>query len=294
MSLKRINVGYIYAALCMLSWSFIPIVARLGQAELDNFQLLFWSNILSLTALSLLFILLNGFSNRVVSKREIVRGLFLGSLGCSAYYLLLYYGYANGNSIEVLLVQYSWPIQMVLLASLILKEPLSLIKFFSVILGFLGIVIIITKGRLFDVQFSGLGVGITVFLGAFCFAIFSVLSKGSKMDGFFFTIVLFAGGTITSIFALLLFSEIQLPNKQELLPVFCNGIFINGFSYLLWILALRKISAASAGVMIFVTPLLSTIWLITFFDEILYSAYIIGGGIVILSSFYSLLDRNGS
>ena len=293
MFLKRINIGYIYAALCVLSWSFIPVVARLGQVKLDNFQLLFWSNMLSLLALSLLFILLNGFSYRVTSKKEVIQGLFLGSLGCCIYYLLLYYGYANGNSIEVLLVQYSWPIQMVLLASLILKEPLSLIKLFSVILGFLGIVVIITKGRLFDVEFSGLVVSLTVFFGAFCFAVFSVVSKGSKMDGFLFTIILFSGGTITSLLALLLFSEVQLPSKKELLPVFLNGIFINGFSYLLWILALRKISAVSAAVMIFLTPLFSTIWLITFFDEVLYSAYIVGGCIVILSSFYSLLDRNG-
>mgnify|MGYP001192314382 FL=1 len=288
------NSGYVYAALCVISWSFIPVVSRLGQVDLDNFQLLFWSNILSLIVLSLAFTFSQGLSFRGASIRAVPYVLFLGSLGCSIYYLFLYYGYANGNSIEVLLIQYSWPLQMVLLANLILKEALSFKKFLILIAGFFGIVIIITKGRIFDVQFSGLEVGITVLIGAFCFALFSVLSKRSNMDVFLFTMVLFTGGAVTSIFALFLFSEFQWPNRQELIPVFANGIFINGFSYLLWIFALRKISVTAAGIMIFLTPLFSIIWLIMFFEEVLYSSHILGGCIVILSSFYLLRERNSS
>ena len=125
-------------------------------------------------------LLYKGVTLQFTNRKEIVYGLLLGTLGCSIYYLFLYYGYAAGNSIEVLLIQYSWPIQMVLLANIILKEPLSLIRFLAVITGFIGIILIITKGKLVDVQFSGIEVSITVLAGAFCFALFSVLGKKSN------------------------------------------------------------------------------------------------------------------
>ena len=233
-------------------------------------------------------LLYKGVTLQFTNRKEIVYGLLLGTLGCSIYYLFLYYGYAAGNSIEVLLIQYSWPIQMVLLANIILKEPLSLIRFFAVITGFIGIILIITKGKLVDVQFSGIEVSITVLAGAFCFALFSVLGKRSNMEVFHFVVVLFLGGTISTVIALLLFSEFKLPSRSEIFPVFINGVFINGLSYLLWIFALRKISATSAGVMIFFTPVLSTTWLVIFFDEVLYSSYVLGGVIVILSGMYLL------
>lgn len=37
----------IYALMCVLIWSFIPIVSRFGQNGLDSFQFLFWSNLIS-------------------------------------------------------------------------------------------------------------------------------------------------------------------------------------------------------------------------------------------------------
>ena len=289
---KRINLGYFYAASCVLSWSFIPIVSRLGQSQLDNFQLIFWSNLISLFSIFVIFVLFNGLSYQWMSLKSVFYSLFLGSLGCSIYYLFLYYGYANGNSIEVLIIQYSWPLQMIVLANFILRESLSISKLVTVITGLGGVYIIITKGELLNVQFSGMEVGISVLFGSFCFALFSVLSKISKVEILQFTVLLFLGGSIISSGALFLFSDVQFPDQKEWVPVCLNGIIINGISYLLWLLALKNIPATSAAVFIFFTPVLSAFWIVIFFDEVFYFSYILGGGVVIFSSLYCLKNAN--
>ncbi|MCP4076791.1 MAG: EamA family transporter [Gammaproteobacteria bacterium] len=49
----------------------------------------------------------------------------LGLLGTYLYYLFLYQGYAIATGMEVLVVQYTWPILIVVFSFFILKESLN-------------------------------------------------------------------------------------------------------------------------------------------------------------------------
>ena len=293
LNIKKNKVGYIYAFFCIFAWSFIPVISRLGQITLDFYQLLFWSNIISFTCLGLIFCLSRFLKSNTSSKKNhYLYILFLGSLGCALYYLFLYYGYYEGNSIEVLIIQYSWPLQMILIGSLLMKERLNLSKILAVFFGFFGIMIIITKGDFNQISFTGINVSISVLFGAFCFALFSVLSKKCKIEIFQFSFLIFIGGTITSTLALGLFSSFELPTKKELLPIIINGIFINGVSYIFWLKALKSISITNSAILVFFTPVFSIIWIIIFFNEQFFISYIFGGSIVLVSSLYCLKEKN--
>ena len=291
LNIKRNKVGYLYAFFCILAWSFIPVISRLGQLTLDFYQLLFWSNIISLNCLGLIFYLSGVWKSNTSLKNNYLYNLFLGSLGCALYYLFLYYGYHEGNSIEVLIIQYSWPLQMILLGSLLMKEKLNLSKILAVFFGFMGIVIIITKGDFNQISFTGINVSLSVLLGAFCFALFSILSKKSKVEVFQFSFLIFFGGTITSTVALVFFSTFKFPSAKELLPIIINGIFINGVSYIFWLKALKSISITNSAILVFFTPILSLIWIIVFFKEQFFISYIFGGSVVLLSSLYCLKEK---
>jgi len=75
---------------------------------------------------------------------------FLGFLGSCLYYLCLYYGYSKGEGIQVLVIQYTWPIWITVLSSIILREKLTSRKIFASIIGFIGVIVILTKGELFS------------------------------------------------------------------------------------------------------------------------------------------------
>ncbi|PIE37341.1 MAG: EamA family transporter, partial [Gammaproteobacteria bacterium] len=110
------------ALVCVLAWSFIPIVSRIGQADIDGLQFLFWTNFLS--TLSVGFVTKN-LRIKLAKEFDVIKcsqTMYLGFLGCFLYYLCIYHGYAKGDSVEVLVVQYLWPPMISIFAVFILKE----------------------------------------------------------------------------------------------------------------------------------------------------------------------------
>lgn len=281
----------IYVSICVVLWALIPIVSKLGQDGLDNHQFLFWSSLSSL----IFFIGITLFNGslaalKTISTRKWVFAVFLGFLGTYLYYVLLYFGYANAPGMEVLIVQYSWPILIVILSLFILKEKLTLFKSLSIILGFIGVFFVITKGKITQLQFDNITVVGVVLFAALTFALFSVLSKKIILDDFSLLIIYFITATVISFISMLLFSEWKLPSSQNILPVIINGFFVNGLSYIFWIKALKSGEASFIAPFVFLTPVLSSILLILFFNEPFYNAYLIGMSCVIMGGLFNTLS----
>lgn len=286
------NHGLLYAIACILLWSFIPVVSRFGQANLDNFQFLFWSNSLSLLVVGFFwFIQKSSKPPQTFTIKQFLYILFLGFLGCTFYYLCLYFGYANGIGLEVLVIQYCWPLIMIVLSAILLRERLSFISCAAVAAGFFGILMVLTKGSISELKLANLNVALIVLLGAFSFALFSVLSKKFKGEPYTITTLLFVGGLITSTFSLFIFSKFAWPTHDELIPVIINGAFINGISYIFWLKALEKIKASTAATLVFLAPVLSSIWIVLFFQEPFYLSYAIGLSLVIISGYISVKNQ---
>ena len=129
----------LFALICVISWSFVPVVARVGQVNLDNTQFLFWSNLLS--TFVILFSILVCRKLKFISKYsplEFLQFALLGFLGCCFYYLCLYWGYASGEGLQVLVFQYTWPIYTVVFSLVFLKEKLNNRRIISCVLSFIG------------------------------------------------------------------------------------------------------------------------------------------------------------
>jgi len=273
---------------CIVLWSFIPVVSRLGQQNLDNYQFLFWSSILSFIVLLASTI----FTGKVQSlknynRNQIFTALGLGFLGTFLYYLLLYFGYANAKGLEVLVIQYTWPIFIVFFSFLFLKEKITSRNILAIILGFLGVVIVLTKGNFESVHLSNLSTDFIVLLAAAVFGLFSVLSKKVNFEPFSATLLFFLSATIFSFFAMLFFSIFAIPTTNELIPILGNGILINGFSYILWLRGLSFAIASFLAPFVFLTPILAAILIVLFFQEVFLPVYILGLILVISAGLVS-------
>ena len=287
--------GTIYVLVCVSLWALIPVVAKMGQTTLDNHQFLFWSSLVSFAVLGLAVIFsgnLNKF--REYSFKDWGYLSVLGLLGTYIYYLFLYLGYSKATGMEVLVIQYTWPILIVIFSIFILKERLSLIKITAITLGFAGVIIVLTKGNFQNINISNGPVIALVGAGAACFALFSVLSKNIKKEPLGVVTVYFLTACLASFISMLYFSSFAFPSASELMPVLVNGILVNGFSYLFWLLALRSTEASWLAPFIFITPVLSAIYLIVFFDEPFAAAYGIGLIFVVTGGFVnSIKMRSG-
>lgn len=273
----------IYVSLCVFFWALIPVVSKVGQAELDNHQFLFWSSLISLTTF-IVILIFNKKSKRLIllSADKWVTAIALGFLGTYLYYILLYFGYANSTGLEVLIIQYCWPIFVILLSILILREKLSFKKIIAVLFGFTGIFLVLTKGELKGLNLSNFYVNFLVLLASLSFGLFSVLSKKSEIDSTILVTIYFLTATISSFISMLCFSSFMLPDLESFVPILINGIFVNGISYMFWIKALKLGNTSFIASYVFLTPILSTLFLIIFFDEPFQLVYIAGMASVII------------
>ncbi len=280
-------MAIIYALLCVVAWSCIPVMAKLSQSgeAIDNYQLLFWSNLLSTLAIAPFAVRERGRrKQRPLRWQSLTFTAVLGFLGCCFYYLCLYYGYARANSVDVLIVQYSWPASMAILGVLLLREALTVNKITGIAFGFAAAIIVISKGDFSQLTLENPRVLLIVLLGATGFALFSVLSK--KNDAFSPSVsvfLYFAFATLFALLAMLWQSEWRFPPQTTWLAIALNGIFLNGLSYILWIKALSQADASKIAPLVYFAPVLSVIWLMLIFREPFYSAYAVGIALTVLS-----------
>jgi len=290
-NLSESAIGIIYIALCILLWSLIPTVAKFAQTGLDHHQYLFYSSIISFLSIFIVSLFEKNLKEIYSYSKKIVLVLFALGFLDFFYYLLLYFGYKHANGLEVLVIQYMWPIFIVFLSLIILKEEFTKKKILSVILGFLGVSLVITKGDFTSLDFGQIDVLLIVILGAISFALFSVLSKIVKVNATNAVMIYFFSAIIYSIISVQFFSEFTLPSAKDWISILINGAFLNGISYLFWVKALKTFDASKVAPFIFITPILSAFFLIIFFDEQILTIYFIGLFLVIISGLISSIKR---
>jgi len=267
----------IYTLICVALWGLIPVVSKLGQASLDNHQFLFWSSVVSFIAFLVATVTVKKSKEFLSYKPgDWISAIVLGFLGTYLYYILLYFGYANAQGLEVLVLQYSWPIFIVLLSVFILNEKLTPRRGLAVLLGFVGVALVLTKGNITEIHLDNYFVDMLVIGAALSFGLFSVLSKKVNLEPYTMITIFFLTASIASLVSMLWLSDFSLPTKDSIVPVLVNGLFVNGFSYIFWIKALKETEASFVAPFVFLTPVLSALYLIVFFQEPLLPVYSIG------------------
>lgn len=269
----------IFAVLCVFSWSLIPVISKVGTADISPLQLLFLSNVLSAAVLAcIVFFLRKNIPNCIGQmKNNAMQTSYLGLLGCFLYYLCLYYGYSKANAVSVLVVQYLWPVLAVLLSPFILGEKRKNKNVFIALLGFAGVIIVASKGDANMENFDNISVLTVVLIGALSFAIFSLLSKKLKCHALVATFLFFTWASVFSLIAVLLDGGVKFPSSAAAwVGLFANGIIVNGLSYFWWLRALQLGEVSRIAPFVFLTPILACIWLVLFLGEVFFISYAIG------------------
>ncbi len=271
----------LYISICILSWSFIPVASKEVLKGMNNFAMLFFSNFTS--AVVMLFYM--AFTSRIkklslYSFSDYLKMSFLGFLGSFAYYVLLYKAFSLSLAQEVFIINYTWPILIVIFSAPILKEKLDLIKVTSVLISFVGVLIIVTKGHVLNVKFTSVEGDMLALLGAICFALFSTLGKKVNYDQIIAVFVYFASATIFSATTIGLFKITDI-SASVVFWLLINGLFINGISYIFWFKALKSAQTALISNLVYLTPAVSLLFISLILKEKIHT-YSIAGLVFIL------------
>ena len=283
----------LFALTCVVSWAFIPVVSRYGQSTLDNYQFLFWSSMLSFVVLAV-YTLISGKSKYFLkyTLRDLGIASILGLMGSYVYYLFLYYAYKHTQGLEVLALQYTWPIFIVGFSAVFLKERITKRTLLATSLGFLGVLIIITKGSFHQIYLGNIYIDLLVLLAAAVFGLFSVISKKVNYEPLTATTIFFLSATICSIVGMFEFSKFAYPSSDSFFPLMLNGVLINGLSYVLWLKALSYAEASFVAQLVFLTPVIASILVVLFFGEIFSPIYVLSMGLVIAAGLIAQGKQN--
>lgn len=190
--------------------------------------------------------------------------LALGIYGLFGYHFLFFIALRHAPPVQVNLVNYLWPLGIVLMAPLFLPGiHLRAIHVVAAIVGFAGAALAIVGGTGAQDLAGGFAWGYIAALGsAFIWASYSLLTQRVP---FFPSVAIGLFGLVSGLLSLLCHVLLEPPvtlTTTDWLLVVAMGMGPLGGAFYLWDAALKKGDARHIGLLSFLTPLLSTLALL--------------------------------
>lgn len=200
--------------------------------------------------------------------------LALGIYGLFGYHFLLFMALRWAPAVEANLVNYLWPLGIVLMAPLFLPNvKLTATHLIAACVGFMGAAVAILGDYLFTDGSVGVGAEGSRALGfvlaaisAFIWASYSLMGKRLNMLGRGFpTAAIGLFGLVSGLLSLLCHALLEAPavlSQRDWLLIVVMGLGPLGAAFFLWDAALKKGDARSIGILSYITPLASTMLLL--------------------------------
>ena len=273
----------LYALGAVGLWSTIATAFKIALTHVSPLQLLAFSSFVSF----LFFFVIITLRGRIgelaaCSMKEYLKSAGLGFLNPFLYYLVLFEAYSRLLGQEALVLNYTWPIVLVLLSVLILRKRINLKTVAALVLSFFGVAVIAGRGSFSSFGFSDpLGIGLAVG-SSLVWALFWLFNVKDRREDVLKLCLNFAFGFIYSIIVLAVFGEMKLPVLAGSLAVVYVGLFEMGLTFVLWLSALKLAeSTAFVSNLVFLSPFISLFLLHVVLGEELFFSTILGLVIII-------------
>jgi drug/metabolite transporter (DMT)-like permease len=188
----------------------------------------------------------------------------IGIGGLFGYHFLYFLAFRLAPAIEVNLLNYLWPLLIVLLSALLLKERLTQWHILGAFLGLLGSILVITHAGQVSIQ-AEFSIGYLAALGAaFVWSSYSVLSR--RIGGIPTEMVgVYCGVTAVLAFGFhFIFEQTVVPQGTQWPLVLAMGIGPVGSAFYFWDFGVKNGDIRALAVGAYIIPFLSTMLLIIF------------------------------
>jgi drug/metabolite transporter (DMT)-like permease len=206
--------------------------------------------------------------------------LVLIGIPCYLYYIFYIVALNMIPVIEASMLNYMYPVFLVILAGFFYKEKFTFTKLSSIVLGFIGMLLIVLNGNFNEIRFTNLTGDLFALGGAFCWALFSNLGKMNRADPVISNYVYTFVGFVLSVAVLPFFSNFVVPDLPALAWVSWLGISNIVLSFYLWFRMLRSTSSSLVANLSFLTPFVTLLFIVVLFDEALSWPQMQGFGLI--------------
>ncbi len=274
------------ALLAVLFWSTMSSAFKITLRYIAFDQLLFWA---SMFGAIILFVI-----NQIGKKPLIFKNITFGDIRASAimglfnpflYYVVLFKAYDLLEAQIAGTLNYTWPIVLVIMSVVFLKQKISAWSFVAIFISFFGIIIISTHGNITNIGNSNLW-GIILAVGSsFLWAIYWILNMKDNREetGKIFLNLIF-GFLYIFVYLLITSKSISFPTGYALFGSVYIGIFEMSLTFVIWLLALKNSSdTAKVSNLIYLSPFIA-LFVIRFtvgeeihFSTLIGLVFIVGG-----------------
>lgn len=284
--------NYILAIVAICIWSTLAATVKILVSDFPSLETLSVS-----AAFAFVFLLLMNIKNGAIKQMRgyrfkdylIMAGL--GFLGMFLYSALYYYGLSQLTSQEACILNYLWPIMLVIFSVIILKEKMTLTKGVAMLCSFVGIVILSTGGSASASGNVALGM-IACVIAAACYGLYSVLNKKVNYNqNVTMMVIWFIVAICSAILGFVTEEWRPIVGAVQWLGFAWLGVVTSAVAYLLWALALNGVKeSAKIANLAFLTPFLSLIVSAVLLKEqirlraVIALIFIVGG--ILLQSFW--------
>lgn len=268
--------------LAVLIWSTVASAFKVTLREIEPLTMLFISSVASIAVISV-FVCFRKKGAKVpsMSRRKSLKLMGIGLLNPFIYYVLLFEGYDRLPAQIAQSINYSWPIMLTVLSIMVLKQKISKWSLIGISIGFVGILIVSTRGFSFSGgSFNGWGL-LFAAGSAVCWAVFWTLNlkiKGDPARKLFYN---FIGGSIPISAACLIFRP-QMPSLEGWGGAIYIGVFEMGLTFILWLKALSLTEDTSkVSMLIYLSPFISLFFIALIVGESILLSTMIGLSLIV-------------
>lgn len=273
---ERYALGYGLAA--VLLWSTVATAFKITLDFFSPIQMMVAASIVS--AIALIIIAFFQGKLHLLGRTFMARPfyyLLLGLINPFAYYLILFKAYDLLPASQAQPLNYSWAITLTLMAAVFLGQKIRKQDWAACGLGYLGVVVIATKGDVMALQFDNpAGVALAL-LSTLLWAMYWILNTKNQADPVLGVLLGFLLSLPFSIGLSLYLGAWPTVPWQGWAAVSYVGLFEMGVTFVLWLNAMRLTrNTARISNLIFISPFISLILLATIIGEEIHASTLAG------------------
>jgi len=283
----------LYAIAAVLLWTTVATAFKLSLRTLTPLQLLLGA---TLTATISLLVILGAGGRlgelRNVARRDLAVSIGLGLLNPFIYYLILFRAYDILPAQQAQPLNMTWGVVIALLSVPLLGQRLSLRSLGALLLALAGVVVISTEGRLAALEFKHpLGVALAL-ASALLWSLYWIANARDRLDPLVRLFLNFAAGSVFTILWWLIRGAPLPSGSAAWLGAVYVGLFEMGITFFLWLRAMRLTrSAARIGILIYISPFISLVFIHFILGEQILPASFIGLVMIVAGILWQRRDK---
>ncbi|MEE2659569.1 MAG: DMT family transporter [Candidatus Latescibacterota bacterium] len=263
------NQAYFYGIAAVLLWSTVASAFKISLRYLEPSLLLLFSCLVSCVVLGVV-LTARGQLGAVLElpRSEYLRSATLGAVNPLLYYLVLFEAYRRLPAQEAGPLNYTWALVLAYLSVPLLRQRLLLTDIVAGIVCYSGVLVVATGGNPWALEFSDC-IGVVLALSStVLWAFYWIYNTRDSVEPVIRLFLNFLFALPLALIAALLLTDNWHPSIPGLLGAAYVGVFEMGFTFVLWLSALRRaVNTSRVGNLIFLSPPLSLAFIHHFVGE---------------------------